>query len=420
MDLINVLLGGLVQLVRHGTFDNNALPVVTVLAKNNSGGARSRGEVVVLDRANSTKGQLYFTTTTTANDEDVLGMVYETIQSGAIGKVQVFGPTHSLKVNGTTDIARGDLLGTYTSAGIAQKTTFAGAFATAFEAYATNDSSGVVDALLHNLAMLGVLHEAAHVAHDTIWDAKGDLVAGTGADTAAKVTVGANDTILMADSAEAAGVKWVAPAAPVAVGTANAEGSSDDFARASHVHAHEAAHINHDTTWAAKGDLIVGTANDTAAVLTVGTNDYVLTAASGEATGLKWAAVASGLTTASATLGANVTLTTAGTYYDGPSVSCAAGDWMFVTVVSCQDNTGVAEFNTKLWDGTTIYASPTVYGAAAGLTEQIVAIAKVTLASTTTVKMSVTNSTRNGGTIRADGAGGGGNNASWLLGWKVA
>jgi hypothetical protein len=45
---------------------------------------------------------------------------------------------------------------------------------------------------------------------------------------------------------------------------------------------------------AAKGDLIVGTANDTAAVLTVGTNDFVLTAASGETTGLKWAAGGAG------------------------------------------------------------------------------------------------------------------------------
>jgi hypothetical protein len=38
----------------------------------------------------------------------------------------------------------------------------------------------------------------------------------------------------------------------------------------------------------AKGDLIVGTAADTAARLAVGTNDFVLTAASGETTGLKW------------------------------------------------------------------------------------------------------------------------------------
>lgn len=38
----------------------------------------------------------------------------------------------------------------------------------------------------------------------------------------------------------------------------------------------------------AKGDLLVGTANDTAARLAVGTNDQLLVAASGETTGLKW------------------------------------------------------------------------------------------------------------------------------------
>ena len=129
---------------------------------------------------------------------------------------------------------------------------------------------------------------AGSVATDTIWDAKGDLAVGTGANTAVAVTVGANDTILMADSTQAAGVKWVASAAPVAVGTANSEGTSDDYSRASHVHAHEAAHINHDTTWAAKGDLIVATANDTAQVLTVGSNNKVVIAASGETTGLKY------------------------------------------------------------------------------------------------------------------------------------
>jgi len=47
----------------------------------------------------------------------------------------------------------------------------------------------------------------------------------------------------------------------------------------------------------AKGDLIVGTADNTIGRLAVGTNDYVLVAASGETTGLKWAApVAGGMT----------------------------------------------------------------------------------------------------------------------------
>lgn len=48
------------------------------------------------------------------------------------------------------------------------------------------------------------------VATDAIWDAKGDLAAGTGANTASKLTVGANDTILVADSTQSTGVKWTA------------------------------------------------------------------------------------------------------------------------------------------------------------------------------------------------------------------
>jgi hypothetical protein len=44
----------------------------------------------------------------------------------------------------------------------------------------------------------------------------------------------------------------------------------------------------------AKGDLVVGTGADAFSRLAVGINDYVLTAASGEATGLKWAAPAGG------------------------------------------------------------------------------------------------------------------------------
>ena len=47
----------------------------------------------------------------------------------------------------------------------------------------------------------------------TIIDAKGDLIAGSAADTAARVAVGTNGYVLTADSAEAAGVKWAVAAA---------------------------------------------------------------------------------------------------------------------------------------------------------------------------------------------------------------
>jgi hypothetical protein len=46
----------------------------------------------------------------------------------------------------------------------------------------------------------------------TAIDAKGDLVAGTGADTFAKLTVGANGTVLTAASGEATGLQWATPA----------------------------------------------------------------------------------------------------------------------------------------------------------------------------------------------------------------
>ncbi len=42
----------------------------------------------------------------------------------------------------------------------------------------------------------------------TIVDAKGDIIAATAADTPARLAVGANDTVLTADSSTATGLKW--------------------------------------------------------------------------------------------------------------------------------------------------------------------------------------------------------------------
>jgi hypothetical protein len=52
----------------------------------------------------------------------------------------------------------------------------------------------------------------AAIAKSTV-DAKGDLIAGTADNTVARLAVGANDTILVADSSTATGLKWAAPAA---------------------------------------------------------------------------------------------------------------------------------------------------------------------------------------------------------------
>jgi len=46
----------------------------------------------------------------------------------------------------------------------------------------------------------------------TIVDAQGDIIAATGADAVSRLAVGANDTVLTADSTTATGLKWAAAA----------------------------------------------------------------------------------------------------------------------------------------------------------------------------------------------------------------
>lgn len=114
--------------------------------KNTSGGALAEGDVVIL-KAVAAGNEI--TTTINQGDDSVYGMVAEAIADTAYGLVQVKGFTDALKVNGTVAIAIGDILGTYTAAGITMKAAAGDqGFARALEAYAVADSLGVIDAYI--------------------------------------------------------------------------------------------------------------------------------------------------------------------------------------------------------------------------------------------------------------------------------
>lgn len=130
--------------------DNREIEITQVkdyiYVKNTSAGALAAGDVVVLK---SVAAGNEVTTTTTEGDQNVFGMVAEAIADNAHGYVQTLGKTVVLKVDGTADIAIGDLVGCFTTVKIGMKAASGKmAFAIALEAYASDDSGGVIDALL--------------------------------------------------------------------------------------------------------------------------------------------------------------------------------------------------------------------------------------------------------------------------------
>jgi len=58
-----------------------------------------------------------------------------------------------------------------------------------------------------------VAQDDSNAIQNAIVDAKGDIIAASANDTPARLAVGANDTVLTADSSTATGLKWAAPTA---------------------------------------------------------------------------------------------------------------------------------------------------------------------------------------------------------------
>ena len=169
---------------------------VVIPLTNKSGGQVIAGDVVIVDTSNNDA----FTTTTSGGFTGGVGIAQETIANNASGRVLLSG--YAALVNVNASVTRGNFGKTHT---VGKQATDAGATrgAGTFCQFLTGGTTP--DARVYPPDLNA---SSGSVATDAIFDAKGDLAAGTGADTAAKVTVGANGTLLTADSAQSTGVKW--------------------------------------------------------------------------------------------------------------------------------------------------------------------------------------------------------------------
>jgi hypothetical protein len=84
-----------------------------------------------------------------------------------------------------------------------------------------------------------------------------------------------------------------------------------------------------------------------------------------------------------------VDLSVTNTFFDGPSLSLAAGTYYLSGTITVADTSGGAPFIAKLWDGTTVCASTAYQTNATNAIGSITLSCFVTLASTSTMKISV-------------------------------
>ena len=128
------------------------------------------------------------------------------------------------------------------------------------------------------------------------------------------------------------------------------------------------------------------------------------------------------LTNTSAFLATDVAMAAANTWYDGPTVSLAAGTWLVMASATLgRTATTAGHYNIRISTGTTHYASVQQYHASvANNWAALSCNAIVTLASTTTIKLQAAGSITNDVLKAATANNSSGANASGLIAVRIA
>ena len=150
------------------------------------------------------------------------------------------------------------------------------------------------------------LRDNLNVTAPAVMTAQGDVIYASGANTPARLAKDTNSTRSLTNTGTSNNPAWAQVALATGVsGTlpvGNGGTGATTFTANGILVGNSTSAVAVTATMATKGHLMAGDGSGVPSMLSVGTNDYVLTADSGEGTGMKWAAASGGGTTAT-TLG---------------------------------------------------------------------------------------------------------------------
>jgi hypothetical protein len=127
-----------------------------------------------------------------------------------------------------------------------------------------------------------------------------------------------------------------------------------------------------------------------------------------------WSIPGGGRPNVSASLAADVSITSGNTFFDGPGITLFPGTWLVLAQVQLQI-TAQVDMTVKIWDGTTAYASGDDTRRTNTDTAHVTLFAIVSLLSVTTLKVSAAAGSANVATIKAAAASNSaGNNATQI------